>query len=372
MKQLLLVILVSFSITLTSEASSVNSEKNIGQLLNGYYLQDKESLIAPEIVDVAQVVINNRKKYSQNRLAKAFSLLSDVAFNGGNSLAALQFAHYGSEADDIDVLVRLDLLLKIARGYYAQGQYIELLETSQKAASLAEQASNMNYHLQALAYSVVAYALSADEALAVTKLRKVEDLLNRNQNNVDRIILLDIIAAGHFNLTEYENAVELLNSVLNLRTEMGKTQGIAGTYHLLAQSYYQLQQYDNAYNAFWQSLQFSKQYQLKIRAAYAELGLGQVLYQQQQLSRSKQRLQDALAVFKQYNLVREKLSTQISLVKVKYALEQHAEADVILLSAQSVAEKLLLSPQQIELYLLLADYYQSQQQFQQAIKAQKR
>ncbi len=370
MKQMLLGILVSFCFTITGDAETITVDDNHRQSLNAYYLQDKETLISQEVVDVAQFVISHRNDYSSNMVARAFSLLSDVAFNRGNVIAALQFAQYGSEADKTDVIIQLDILLKIARGYYAQGKYIQLRNTSQKAAWLAEQASNMNFHLQALAYSAVAYALSADYELATAELIKVESLLNQNQQDVDQITLLEIIAEAHFNLAEYDNAVDILNRVLKLRTEMSIMQGIARTYNLMANAYYQSQHYDDAYNAFWQSLQFSQQYKLDIRAAYAELGLGQVLYQQQQFSLARERLGNALLVFNQHNLVQVKLSTQISLVKVMYALGQHSEADKILLSAQSLAETLVLSRQQIDFYLLLTDYYQKQKQYEHAVKAQ--
>jgi tetratricopeptide (TPR) repeat protein len=155
----------------------------------------------------------------------------------------------------------------------------------------------MNYHLQALAYSVVAYALNDDYALAVKELTKVESILSQNQQCVDQITLLEIIAEAHFYLSEYDNAVELLNHVLQLRTDMSKTARIARSYHLIAYAYYQLQQYDDAYNAFWQSLQFAKQYKSPICAAYAELVLGQVLYQQQQFTLAKMRFLNAQAVF---------------------------------------------------------------------------
>jgi tetratricopeptide (TPR) repeat protein len=371
MKRVLLGILISFFISLTTKADSVSGDKNYRQSLKTYYLQDKELLITQDVVDVAQAVISNRNQYSQNMIARAFSLLSDVAFNRGNLVAAFQFAQYGSETNKTDVVIQLDLLLKIARGYYAQGEYIQLRDTSQKAARLAEHANNMNYHLQALAYSVVAYALSADYDRAVKELSKVERLLSQNQQNVDLITLLEIIAEAHFYLSEYDNAVELLNRVLKLRTDMSRTEGIARSYHLVANAYYQLQHYDDAYNAFWQSLQFAKQYKLNIREAYAELGLGQVLYKQQQFRLAKTRLLHAQAVFNQHNLVRVKLSTQIALIKVMYALGEHEEADSMLLTAESVAESLVLSPQQIELFLLLTEYYIAQKQFEQSTEAQK-
>jgi hypothetical protein len=112
----------------------ISSDKNYRQLLDTYYLQDKELLMTQDVIDVAQAVVNNPNQYSHNRVAKAFSLLSDVAFNRGNLSVALQLAQDGRETEQTDVNLQLDLLLKIARGYYAQGKYIQLRETSKTAA----------------------------------------------------------------------------------------------------------------------------------------------------------------------------------------------------------------------------------------------
>jgi GGDEF domain-containing protein len=372
MKQILLAMLISFLIAFNGETSALSSDKNHQQLLNTYYLADKESLTAQDVANVAQAVVNNHEKYNSNMVAKAFSLLSDMAFNHGDLLAAFQLAEKGGQLSNIDVTIQLNLLLKMARGYYAQGNFIQLKDISQKAAWLAEQANNMNYHLQALAYSVVAYALSADYSLAITELNKVEVLLAQSLNDIDQVTLLEIIAQAHFSLSEFDNTVEILNRVLKLRTDMPNTPAIAQSYQLLANAYYQLQQFDNAYNAFWQSLQFSQQFKLNIRAANAELGLGQVLYQQQQFTKAKQRLENAQVVFNQHNLHQLELSAQISLVKVLYQLNQTEEADTMLLSAQSLAENVVLLPQQIELFLLLTDYYIKQHELPQAITMHKR
>jgi hypothetical protein len=92
-----------------------------------------------------------------------------------------------------------------------------------------------------MAYSIVAYALNDDYALAVKELTKVESILSQNQQSVDQITLLETIAEAHFYLSEYDNAVELLNHILQLRTDMSRTAGIAQSYHLVANAYYRLQ-----------------------------------------------------------------------------------------------------------------------------------
>ncbi len=372
MIRILLCILLSYLAAFTSQAEVFDGNDNYRKILNGYYSQDKESLLYQDVVKVAQTVVHNRRNYSGDMVAKAFSLLSDIAFNRGDLVAALQFALFGNDIDNIKAAVKLDLLLKVARGYYAQGKYIELRDISQETAWLAEQAGNMNYHLQASAYSVVAYALSADYVLAVNEMSKVEYLLSQNQHRVEQITLLEIIAEAHFYLAEYNNATELLNRVLELRAEMSKMKGVARTYHLLATTYYQQQQYDNAFHAYWQSKQFASKYGLNIRVSNAELGLGKVLYQQQSFAQAKVHLTNALAIFERYNLSRTKLSTQIVLAKVHYALNESDKAVSLLLLAENLAKNLVLTPEQIELYLLLAKYYQASNKLQEVAKVQQR
>ena len=51
-----------------------DAKTNYRKLLNNYYTQDKESLIYQDVVKASQTVVNNRKKYSRDIVAKAFSL----------------------------------------------------------------------------------------------------------------------------------------------------------------------------------------------------------------------------------------------------------------------------------------------------------
>ena len=218
MNRMLIGFLISICISLSIQASETNNDINYIQVIDNYYSLNKELLLSQDVVDTAQSIVHFRDQFSSNTIAKAFSLLSDVAYNRGNLLVAFQLAQYGSEIDQIATEIQLDLMLKVARGYYAQGNYLQLQDTSQAAAWLAEQANNMNYHLQALAYSVVAYALSAEYEEAVKTLNKVETLLNQNLTNVDQITLLETIAQAHFYLSEYNNAVAVSYTHLTLPT----------------------------------------------------------------------------------------------------------------------------------------------------------
>lgn len=371
MIRLLLPVLLGCLFVLSCEVKALESNVNYAKLLDSYYSQDEESIIYQDVLDVAKIIVNSRKNYSSDVIAKAFSLLSDIAFNRGDLVTALQFAEYGIDVEKRDILVKLDLWLKLARGYYSQGKYTQLKEISKKSADLAEQLGNVNYYLMAKTYSVIAYALSADYNLAVSELSKVEYQLSQNQHLIDQIGLLEIIAQAHFYLAEYDYAIGLLNRVLTLRVEMSKKKGLARTYHLIATAYYQLHQYDNAYNAYWESRTFALTYDLNIRASYAELGLGEVLLQQQNFTQAKVYLVNAQATFGQHNLLQAKLSTLIALVKVYEVLNEPKKAVHSLLKAEYLADKITLMPQQIELYLLLAKYYRATNKFQQAFEAQR-
>ena len=157
MRPILLSFLLSCIISFTSHAESIEKYRNYRVLLNTYYLQNKEPSIDKDVVEVSQFIVKNRKNYSGDTVAKAFSLLSDIAFNRGDLVAALQFAQYGNKIEKLRVSIKLDLLLKIARGYYSEGKYIQLIKISSETTQLAERAGNMNYQLQASAYSCLLY-----------------------------------------------------------------------------------------------------------------------------------------------------------------------------------------------------------------------
>lgn len=372
MKSILFLFFFSCIFSVASQEEQLGENSNYRVLLNSYYLQDKELLVDRDVLEVSQAIISKRNDYTNDMVAKAFSLLSDIAFNRGDLVAALQFAQYGKEISKLEASIKLDLLLKLARGYYSQGKYRQLIEISSETSKLAKHANNMNYHLQASAYSVVAHALIGDYSKAITELNNVEHLLDQNQQNVDQVKILEIIAEAHFYLAEYQNAIELLNHVLKLRVKTLKKKGIARTYHLLATAYYQLEQYDNAYNFFWESMVVAAKYGFNIRVSYAELGLGQVLYQQKSYLQAKKHLTSALDIFEQYSLPRTKLSVLIALAKVHSALNETEQASNILLTVEKLANELVLTPQQIELYLLLANYYQATNQLNKAIISQQR
>lgn len=355
-------------LTLAESAGSLMRD-NL-QKLNEYYVLDNQAVHDADILKVAQAIVNKRSQFSDVSVAKAFSLLSSIAFNRGDVVTALQFAQFGTEINTADIPLNLDLLMKIARGYYLENDYVKLQETAKKAIELAEQIESKQYRIQAIAYSTAAHASKTNYAQAISQLSQVEQLLENSPEQFDQILLLEIIAKAHFNLSGYENSIELLNKVLNLRISMNKLKGISYSYILLARAYFQIEKYDDAYNAFWQAKRYGDKDEADILIAYAELGLGEVLLKQKKLIVAKKQLTNAIVVFEKSNLTNAKLSTQIALIKVLYLLKESAVADTLLLDAQLLAKKMTLSVQQIELYSLLTEYYVEQNQFKKAIEFQ--
>lgn len=369
---MLISIFLSLIVSDVYAAKQTETEQYYRHQINSFYLQDKEALVDDKVISVAQYIVNERQNFSDDVIAKAFSLLSYIAGTRGDTVAALQFAQYGIAIKDISSLTTLDLLLKVADGYYIQGNYLKLKDISQELIMLAEHQDNRNYHLHGIAYSIVAHALSAEYVVAIAELGRVEALLNQDQQGIDQISLLEIIAEAHFNLSEYENTIELLSRVIVLRFEMVKMKGIFRSYYLLARAYYQKEKYDDAYNAFWEAKQYAEKTSSPIQIAYAELGLGQVLFQQDKLFIANTQLYSANRVFKKNNLFSATLSTQIMLIQVLQALNKHDEADDVLKTAEQLADQITLSSQQIEIYALLVRYYKKQNLPMKVIEMQER
>lgn len=370
MIRVLLSIIICLQTYFVCAADTADKAQYYRHQVNSFYLQDREILAENEAISASQQIINNRQSYSQNVIARAFSLLSYVACHRGDSVASLQFAEYGAALTDIDDAIKLDLLLKVASGHYAKGDYLKLSDVSHQAIKLAEQVADNNYHLHAIAYSIVAHALSADYGLAIAELNRLESMLKHNQATIDQISLLEIIAEAHFNLLEYENTIELLNRVIKLRFETSKLKGISKTYQLIARAYLENKKFDDAYNAYWEAKHYAEKSNAEIQIAHADLGLGQVLFHQGKFNQAQQHLFVAQRTFEKNNLLPANLTTKIALTKVLRALNQLVKANEVLLSTEAMLDLVILTPRQLELYSLLIDYYNEQKNYQHVVMIQ--
>lgn len=323
---------------------------------------DSEDLPHQEVLALTSHIIQQRHYYDQTTLAKSYILLADIAINRGDLAKALQFSQDGLSLNITEPLIKLNLLLKTASGYYAKGKFQEVKRIADSIILLAKDENLINYRLKALGYRAVVYALIVDYANASKDLAQIETILDIHQEFLDHIDLLEILATAHHYLSDYETAISMHLKLLNLRYRFAKTSDIGNSYFALASAYKQLNRLDDAYDAFWQAKKASEAANSPIKQAYAELGLGEVLFQQKNYHQAFEHLSKAKQLFSGRNLSKPYLSTLITLAKVNVQLNKHQVADQLLVRAEYIAKHLDLSVEQIELYQLLSEMYAKQNQ----------
>ena len=323
---------------------------------------DSEKLPHEEILALTSHIIKSRHFYDQTTIAKAYILLADIAINRGDLAKAFQFAQDGLSLNISEPVIKLNLLLKTASGYYAKGKFQQVKVIADDIIFMAKDESLINYRLKALGYRAVVYALIVDYPSALKDLKQIEKILDLHQEFLDHIDLLEILATAHHYLSDYETAISIHLKLLNLRYRFSKTSEIGNSYFALAAAYRQLGRLNDAYDAFWQAEQEAKKSSSPIKQAYAELGLGEVLYVQKDYQQAYERLIMAEKLFSGRNLSKPYLSTLIVLAKVNLALQKKSIAYELLLRAEYIAKHLDLTVDQIELYQLLSQMYAAQKQ----------
>ncbi|MGJ8693067.1 MAG: tetratricopeptide repeat protein [Thalassotalea sp.] len=326
-----------------------------------YYLQlDKENLPDKEILSLTSQLIKNRHYYDQTTIAKAYILLADIAVNRGDLAKAFQFSQDGLGLNISEPAIKLNLLLKSASSYYAKGKFQQVKKVSDEIIVLAKDETLITYRLKGLGYRAVVFALIVDYPSALKDLQQIESILEEHQEFLDHIDLLEILATAHHYLSDYETAISMHLKLLNLRYKFAKTNDIGNSYFALASAYRQLNRFNDAYDAFWQAKQEAVKTNSPIKQGYAELGLGEVLYSQQSYQQAFDRLTLAEQLFSGRNLSKPYLSTLIVLAKVNLKLGNKTQAYKLLMRAEFTAKHLDLSAEQIELYKLLSEMYEDQ------------
>jgi tetratricopeptide (TPR) repeat protein len=369
LKLLLILLCTVAKISFCQANDSSAIDKNISAIEN-YYLQDNEALPYDEVVVLSTEVIQNRHLYSNDILGKVFILLADAATNKGEDATAFQFAQDGLTLNGIDNKIKLNLLLKIAAGYYIKGKYQQTLKISSNVIVQANHEDELNYRLIALSFRAVASALLNESSFAFSDLEQVEQLLDENPKYANHLKLLEILATAHYYLGEFQVALTMQQKLLKMRFDLGKINNIDRTYYHLARAYQELGQLDDAYNAFWQAKKYSIEKKAPIRIAYAELGLGEMLIQQKEFQAAYDVLQTSKEVFQGGQLARPYLSSLILLAKAAIQTERHLIAIKLLEQAEVMAKDVSLTLKQIELYKLLSDMYQEQGQYKKALVMQ--
>ncbi|GHF88957.1 tetratricopeptide repeat protein [Thalassotalea marina] len=363
---LLITFLIGFSTAVFAQKSERISA-NI-EAVNQLFEQDAELLNDNEVIALSQKIISERELYSNNILAKVFSLLSDSASNSGDLARAMQFAQDGVELIGVDRSLNLKLKLKVTSGFYYKGKFQQAKKHAQAAVLLAEQLNHIEFHILALCYRAMANALINEHNLALEDLDQVQRLLATHTHFKERIELLSVSANARYYIGDNDTAIELYHKILKLRFSMERTSNIDQTYVNLARSYLTSGLLDDAYNAFLEAHQHASDKKAPIRIAHAASGLGQVFFQQADYKNALQYFVYANEGFKGYNLPHPYLTSLLNLAKVLEKLEQQKESFYYLKKAETLMVTTELTEDQIELHLLLANMYKVLNQPEKAIE----
>jgi hypothetical protein len=339
--------------------------------VNQYFLQDPETLSYKKIITLSKIIIESREHYRNETLGKMFVLLSDVANNKGEYADAFQFAQDGLTLLGLESSIKLNLMLKSTDGYYRKENYQQAQIEATSIIVMADQIESLKFRLIALSYRAVAYALQNNNDLALDDLKQVEQLLLNNQQYADHLSLLEILSTAHYYLGDYQTSLKMESKLLTLRFDLEKTANINTTYLNLARTYLQLNLLDDAYNAYWEARKHSIEKKAPIQVAYAELGLAEVLLKQKEYQNSYQSLLSAKKIFEDKNLTKPYLSTLIFLAMTSHSLEERALYHQYLQRAELIATGVNLSMKQSQLYLLLSNMYQENNDYPKALKMHK-
>ncbi|WDD98993.1 hypothetical protein [Thalassomonas actiniarum] len=343
-------------------------EENITRV-EDYYLRQDENLPYEAVVSLSSQVVQNRQYYSSNTLAKVFALLADAAASKGDLVGAMQFAQDGLTINIIEPSLRLDLLLKVAKGHFARGNFQRVFDIAAEMLVLADGAQAMKYRLMALAYRAMSNALLNYAEQALSDLHQVDQLLARHQELSQTLELLQLLAQTRFYLHDYQSALSMQQAILKMRFDLSKKKNIEQTYLQLAQAYRFSGKLDDAYHAFWEAKTFAEEKSAVILVGYAQLGLGQVLFAQGAYGEADKALVTAENLFKGENLKSPYLTTLIALAKTRQERRGPASAYPYLLRAEKLAENMELAREHIDLYPLLSAMYRGQQDIPRALHA---
>ncbi len=358
--------LVHFSIAAEPLIDNKISQKIIK--INQLFTQKEQDLSYRQLVNVPTNIIKNRQYYSPTTLAKSYALLADAALYRGDSEQAFQFAEEGLVQGKIEPEVRMVLLLKVAAGYYEKSNYNQLLKVVLQVVELAQRPEYKCYLLNAYAYQASAYALQGQYDQAYSKLKRIDDLLNKNPQYSNQIKLLQILAIAHYNLGHYQTSLTLHLKLLKLQFDLHQKRNLTRTYYNVALTYLKLKRYDDAYNAFWQMKTLAERRSAPILVAYAELGLGETLFKQGDYEVAYTSLVKAEKLFKGRHLIRPYLTNLLVLAQVSKATNRTVFANKILKIAEKVAVDAELTREQIELYKMLSLNYQQNGNYRQALQ----
>lgn len=333
---------------------------------------EKESLSADAVISLANNVIKQRQFYSADTIAKIFILLANIAENKGDLGKSMQFAQDGLATVGISNMLKIDLLLKLAAGYYIEGNFHQVNQYAEEAVFLSRQVTSVKFLLVALSYSAMSNALISNNSAAHQELQEIAQLLEDNEQFNDHLDVIEILALAHLYQQDYTTAKTLYNKAIKLRFESKKIEGIDRSYYYLATTNLKLNQLDDAYSGFYQAKQQAIKHHLPIRVAFADLGLGQVLLEQQETEKAIVHLKAAESQLNGQSFGASYLTTLIALSKAHAKMDNKLASYAVLERAERLIQKIELSYDQLDLFSLLGDMYFEKHNYHQAFEAYKK
>jgi tetratricopeptide (TPR) repeat protein len=355
---------MSFS-ALATEKKLSTQEQYINQV-EYLFKGSPEKLNYNEVVKLSNDIFLQRTTYPNKIIAKTYLLLANVASNKGDLETAYQFTQDGLATTVGQDTIKLSLLIKLASILLAKRQYNKLLKTVQQAIDIQKKKENTKYHLFALSYRSVAFAMLNQHEKALSDLKKVEYSIKQNPSFAEHISLLAILARAHYHLGDYQIALTVNMKILQLRFSLNKLENVDQTYYHLANAYYRLNRFNDAYNAYWEAKSFSEKKSAHIYAAFAIQGLGLTLIKQKQYVEAKVEILKARALFYQNNVILPYLESTISLAILSNLTDQKSSASKLLFEAEKLSINIELSDDYIILYQLLSDIYKESEDIKKA------
>jgi len=352
---------------LLSNLARADDISRLSDKIDRYFAHTEPSPNDAILLDLANQVIANRQFYSSNTVAKTFSLLSSLASKKGETTKAFQFAKDGLSVAVLEHSVKLALMIQIIAGYYSESRFQEVLLNAQQLLTVADQTTDIKVSLIALSYSAMAHALITNYTQAMHDIQRVQTLMNQHPELSNQIDLIEIFAKANHYLGNYQTALDMYLRLLKLRFDLSKMDNIEQLYFQIATEYRHLGQDDDAFNAYWEARKYAREQSAPIQIAYAELGLAQLLIKQHNYQQAYNSLIKIEKLFQGHNLPQAYLSTLIALATSALHIDKQLFAYQVLTQAEKVAKPLNLTREQLELYRLLAQKYQYQGEYQQAL-----
>ncbi len=326
---------------------------------------NSESLNADTVKKLSEKILDNRKNYSNDILAKVFLLAANVASNQANINQVHDFAQSGLSVNSRDKKIKLALLLKLAEVYVAREKYQQLLILIQTAVNNSEYSRNIKHQLLLLSYRSVAFAMLGEHQAALADLQQVERGINKSELT-EHIELLTILSLAYHYLGDYQTSLTMQLKILKLRFEMGLLDNLDQTYLYLGYAYFYLQRFDDAYNAFWQSKSYAENKTAPISAAYASKGLGIVLISQQQFDEAIESLEPTIAIFKHNDMLDEQIESMVALASARLAIAQNSAGYALLVEVLQLLDGEDISLEYAGFYRMVAEMYLADNNYQSA------